>query len=145
MKGTWSHLRDGPAVRSRDDVVHASRIHKTRSYSSHRRTSELHINSHHERTTQGRIFEGGTRCFVRALLTAEMRTLNSRVGRWKWGTSNVTGKVDEVVHDGQAQVQSNKVSVLVCAHIRDYADTHRPYLSTRATLSHATPARETRQ
>lgn len=27
---------------------------------------------------------------------------------WKWGTSNVTGKVDEVVHDGQAQVQSNK-------------------------------------
>jgi len=32
-----------------------------------------------------------------------------RPGRWKWGNSNVTGKVDEVVHDGQAQVQSNKV------------------------------------
>jgi hypothetical protein len=30
-------------------------------------------------------------------------------GRWKWGKSNVTGKVDEVVHDGQAKVQSNKV------------------------------------
>ncbi|KAI0287765.1 hypothetical protein BC826DRAFT_1042428 [Russula brevipes] len=27
---------------------------------------------------------------------------------WKWGSSNVTGKVDEIVHDGQAQVQSNK-------------------------------------
>jgi len=27
---------------------------------------------------------------------------------WKWGTSNVAGKVDQVVHDGQAQVQSNK-------------------------------------
>ncbi|KAF8497908.1 hypothetical protein F5888DRAFT_1613118 [Russula emetica] len=37
-----------------------------------------------------------------------MRRLNLRVGRWKWGNSNVTGKVDEVVHDGQAQVQSNK-------------------------------------
>jgi hypothetical protein len=41
--------------------------------------------------------------------------LNLRLGRWKWGTSNVTGKVDEVVHDGQAQVQSNKVRILVCA------------------------------
>ncbi|KAH9956589.1 hypothetical protein BJV74DRAFT_891527 [Russula compacta] len=27
---------------------------------------------------------------------------------WKWGNNNVTGKVDQVVHDGQAQVQSNK-------------------------------------
>jgi hypothetical protein len=55
---------------------------------------------------------------VRTVLTAvvmEMHRLNLRVGRWKWGTSNVTGKVDEVVHDGQAQVQSNKVRVLVCA------------------------------
>jgi hypothetical protein len=32
-----------------------------------------------------------------------------RPGRWKWGSSNVTGKVDEVVHNGQAQVKSNKV------------------------------------
>ena len=53
----------------------------------------------------------------------EMRRLNSRVGRWKWGTSNVTGKVDEVVHDGQAQVQSNKVRTVVCAHVREYANT----------------------
>jgi hypothetical protein len=63
---------------------------------------------------------------VRAVLTAVvmwMHRLNLRVGRWKWGTSNVTGKVDEVVHDGQAQVQSNKVRTLVCAHIRDYANT----------------------
>jgi len=27
---------------------------------------------------------------------------------WKWVGSNVTGKVDKVVHDGKAQVQSNK-------------------------------------
>ncbi|KAH9956006.1 hypothetical protein BC827DRAFT_1234316 [Russula dissimulans] len=27
---------------------------------------------------------------------------------WKWGSSDVTGKVDKVVHEGQAQVQSNK-------------------------------------
>jgi hypothetical protein len=56
---------------------------------------------------------------VRTVLIAvvvEMRRLNLRVGRWKWGTSNVTGKVDEVVHDGQAQVQSNKVRMLVGAH-----------------------------
>lgn len=33
----------------------------------------------------------------------------SHGGRWKWGSSNVTGKVDEVVHEGQAQVQSDKV------------------------------------
>jgi hypothetical protein len=43
------------------------------------------------------------------------RRLNLRVGRWKWGTSNVTGKVDEVVHDGQTQVQSDKVRILACA------------------------------
>jgi hypothetical protein len=107
--------------RSRDDVVHTSRIHKTRPYSNHR----LHINSHHERT-QERTFEGRTRCFVRTVLTAvvtDIRGLNLRVGRWKWGTSNVTGKVDEVVHDGQAQVQSNKVRVLVCVQVRDYANT----------------------
>jgi hypothetical protein len=110
--------------RSRDDVVHTSRIHKTCPYSNHRCTSELHINSHER--TQERTFEGRTRCFVRIVLAAvviEMRRLNLRVGRWKWGTSNVTGKVDEVVHDGQAQVQSNKVRVLACAHIRDYANT----------------------
>ena len=43
-----------------------------------------------------------------------MHRLNLRIGRWKWGTSNVTGKVDEVVHEGQAQVQSNKVRIPVC-------------------------------
>ncbi|KAH9995262.1 hypothetical protein BJV77DRAFT_942949 [Russula vinacea] len=31
---------------------------------------------------------------------------------WKWGRSNVTGKVDEVVHDGQAKVQSNKGNII---------------------------------
>lgn len=49
--------------------------------------------------------------------------LSVRVGRWKWGTSNVTGKVDEVVHDGQVQVQSNKARILVRAHTREYTDT----------------------
>ncbi|KAI9459820.1 hypothetical protein F5148DRAFT_983413 [Russula earlei] len=27
---------------------------------------------------------------------------------WKWGSSSVTGKVDQVVQEGQAQVQSSK-------------------------------------
>ncbi|KAH9058126.1 hypothetical protein EDB87DRAFT_1685633 [Lactarius vividus] len=27
---------------------------------------------------------------------------------WKWGSSNIEGKVDEVVVEGQAQVESNK-------------------------------------
>ena len=31
--------------RSRDDVVHTSRIHKTRPYSNHHRTSQFHINT----------------------------------------------------------------------------------------------------
>ena len=35
--------------------------------------------------------------------------LNHASCRWKWGSSNVTGKVDEVVAEGQAQVESNKV------------------------------------
>jgi hypothetical protein len=37
--------------------------------------------------------------------------LNCASTRWKWGSSNVTGKVDEVVTEGQAQVQSNKVRI----------------------------------
>jgi hypothetical protein len=41
----------------------------------------------------------------------------SHVARWKWGSSNVTGKVDEIVHDGQAQVQSNKVRIPVFQHM----------------------------
>ena len=52
---------------------------------------------------------------MRTVLTAvamRMHRLNLRVIRWKWGSSNVTGKVDEVVYDGQAQVQSNKVRTL---------------------------------
>ena len=60
----------------------------------------------------------------RAYNTHRRRALAEfQVGRWRWGTSNVTGKVDEVVHDGQAQVQSNKVRILICAHIGDCADT----------------------
>ncbi|KAH9021842.1 hypothetical protein EDB84DRAFT_1273967 [Lactarius hengduanensis] len=27
---------------------------------------------------------------------------------WKWGSSNIAGTVDEVVTEGQAQVESNK-------------------------------------
>ncbi len=54
---------------------------------------------------------------VLTVVVMEMHKLNMRVDRWKWGTSNVTGKVDEVVHDGQAQVQSKKVRIPVwCAH-----------------------------
>jgi hypothetical protein len=63
------------------------------------------------------------RTVVLTVVVMRMRGLNLRVGRWKWGTSNVTGKVDEVVHDGQAQVQSNKVRISVCTYIRDYANT----------------------
>lgn len=35
--------------------------------------------------------------------------LNCAPCRWKWGSGDITGIVDEVVTEGQAQVESNKV------------------------------------
>src|ERR1700733_10701147 len=80
--------------RSRNDVVHRSRIHKTRPYSSHHPTSELHINFHHGRI-QERTFEGGTRCFVRTVLAAvvmEVRRLNLRVWQMEMGYQQCHGE-----------------------------------------------------
>ena len=86
----------------------------TSPYTTITQLSSLYTNTNvfqYERTIEGR-----TRRFVRVL--ARKVSLISGVqanesilcfGRWKWGSSNVTGKVDEIVHEGQAQVQSNKV------------------------------------
>ena len=65
------------------------------------------------------------------------------VGRWKWGSSNVTGKVDEFVHEGQAQVQSNKVHYrLFLPTILNCINVAAGFVLARAILSRATPARE---
>jgi hypothetical protein len=95
--------------RSRNDVVHTSRFHKAHSHSNNLPNSQLYVNLHHERT-----FEGRAKCLVRTCCCCR-RDAQAELwdDRWKWGSSNVTGKVDEVVHDGQAQVKSNKVRIPV--------------------------------
>jgi hypothetical protein len=55
--------------------------------------------------------EGQDVSCVLAYIFAEPYKLNCAPNRWKWGSSNVTGKVNEVVTEGQAQVQGNKVRI----------------------------------
>jgi hypothetical protein len=55
--------------------------------------------------------EGQDVSCVLACMFAVLYGLNYVSNRWKWGSSNVTGKVDEVVTEGQAQIQSNKVRI----------------------------------
>ena len=107
-------------ARSRNDVVRISRTHsKPHSHSNNCRNYNLYTNLPHEQT-----FEGRTYCFVRIHVCCQSRR-NARAelrdNKWKWGSRNVTaltGKVDKVVHDGKALVQSNKVRIPVLCPFR---------------------------
>jgi len=61
-----------------------------------------------------------------ALLRLRISSIDTRGQRWKWGGGHPSGKVDEIVEEGKAQVTSNKVRDSKLRLRRWVADVMRP-------------------
>ena len=100
--------------RLRNFVAHTSNTHKPHSHSNNCHNYNLYINLPHERNLEGR-----TSGFVRIHCCCQSRRdacVDLRDDRWKSSSSNVTGKVDKVVHDGNARSRATRCASPFCAH-----------------------------